>query len=87
MIQEEDRRRVGFDGSADDEKHTPRLRRRDTPFYKRDKRIDRDKSEEAKEEVMRILAAKKKQEEEQPAKDEEEDEDEDEEEELEVVGS
>nr|XP_022307199.1 protein scribble homolog isoform X19 [Crassostrea virginica] len=85
--EEEDRRRVGFDGSADDEKHTPRLRRRDTPFYKRDKRIDRDKSEEAKEEVMRILAAKKKQEEEQPAKDEEEedeDEDEDEEEELEV---
>ncbi|XP_065942290.1 protein scribble homolog isoform X3 [Magallana gigas] len=84
--EEEERRRVGFDSSADDdEKHTPRLRRRDTPFYKRDKRIDRDKSEEAKEEVMRILAAKKKQEEEQPSRDEEEEEEEDEEEEeLEV---
>ncbi|XP_052689571.1 protein scribble homolog isoform X17 [Crassostrea angulata] len=88
--EEEERRRVGFDSSADDdEKHTPRLRRRDTPFYKRDKRIDRDKSEEAKEEVMRILAAKKKQEEEQPSRDEEEeeedeDEEDEEEEELEV---
>ncbi|XP_055996686.1 protein scribble homolog isoform X40 [Ostrea edulis] len=83
--EEEERRRVGFDGTADsDEKHTPRLRRRDTPFYKRDKRIDRDKSEEAKEEVMRILAAKKKQEEENPASEDEDDDDDDEDEELEV---
>ncbi|XP_062590089.1 protein scribble homolog isoform X5 [Saccostrea cucullata] len=81
--EEGQRRQVGFDTGDSDEKHTPRLRRRDTPFYKRDKRIDRDKSEEAKEEVMRILAAKKAQEEEEE-KAASEEEEEEEEEELEV---
>ncbi|KAK3088695.1 hypothetical protein FSP39_022487 [Pinctada imbricata] len=82
-----ERRTVGFDVNEDEQpERNTRLRRRDTPFYKRDKRINRDKSEESKEEVLQILAklkAKKDGGDKNDDDDNDDDEDEEEEEEKE----